>query len=76
MPASSSPVGPLLVALGLVLVVVGLVAGAGGLSWFGRLPGDVRIERGSVRLYAPIASMLVVSLLFSAAAALARRFFR
>ncbi len=76
MPASSSPVGPLLVALGLVLVVVGLVAWAGGLSWFGRLPGDVRIERGSVRLYAPIASMLVVSLLFSAAAALARRFFR
>ncbi len=76
MPAPSSPVGPLLVGLGLVLVVVGLVAWAGGLSWFGRLPGDVRLERGAVRLYAPIASMLVVSLVLSAAAALARRFFR
>ena len=76
MPASSSPVGPLLVALGLVLVVVGLVAWAGGLSWFGRLPGDVRIERGGLRVYAPIASMLVVSLVLSAGAALARRLFR
>ena len=76
MPASSSPVGPLLVALGLVLVVVGLVAWAGGLSWFGRLPGDVRIERGGMRVYAPIASMLIVSLVLSAGAALARRFFR
>ncbi len=76
MPAPSSPVGPLLVASGLVLVVVGLVAWAGGLSWFGRLPGDVRLERGAVRLYAPIASMLVVSLVLSAAAALARRVFR
>jgi hypothetical protein len=56
--------------------VVGLVAWAGGLSWFGRLPGDVRLGRGAVRVYAPIASMLVVSLVVSAAVALARRFFR
>jgi hypothetical protein len=76
MPPSNSSVGPLLVALGLVLVVVGLVAWSGGLSWFGRLPGDVRIERGSVRFYAPIVSMLLVSLVLSAAAAAARRLFR
>ena len=76
MPTPASPVGPVLVALGAVLVVVGLVAWAGGLSLFGRLPGDVRLERGAVRVYAPIASMLVVSLVLSAAAALARRFFR
>lgn len=76
MPASTSPIGPVLVALGLVLVVVGLVAWAGGLSWFGRLPGDVRLERGAVRLYAPIASMLLVSLVLSVGVALVRRFFR
>lgn len=76
MAAPSSPLGPLLVALGLVLVVVGLVAWAGGLSWFGRLPGDVRFERGSVRVYAPIVSMLLVSLVLTLAAAAARRFFR
>ena len=76
MPTPASPLGPVLVALGVVLVVVGLVAWAGGLSWFGRLPGDVRLERGAVRVYAPIASMLVVSLVLSAAAALVRRFLR
>jgi hypothetical protein len=76
MPTPASPLGPALVAVGLVLVVVGLVAWAGGLSWFGRLPGDVRIERGAVRVYAPIASMLLVSLVLSALAAVARRLFR
>ncbi|MBW8711007.1 MAG: DUF2905 domain-containing protein, partial [Mycobacterium sp.] len=34
---------------------------AGGLSWFGRLPGDIRIERESVHLYIPIVSMLILS---------------
>ncbi len=76
MPHPASPLGPALVAVGLVLVVVGLMAWAGGLSWFGRLPGDVRIERGAVRVYAPIASMLLVSLVLSALAAVARRLFR
>ena len=76
MPAPSSSAGPVLVALGVVLVVVGVVAWAGGLSWFGRLPGDVRIERGSTRVYAPFVSMLVVSVVLSVVASLARRFFR
>ncbi len=76
MPTPASPLGPVLVAVGLVLVVVGLAAWAGGLSWFGRLPGDVRIERGAVRVYAPLASMLLVSLVLSALAAVARRLFR
>lgn len=76
MPASSSSAGPLLVVLGLVLVVVGVLAWTGGLSWFGRLPGDVRIERGATRVYAPFVSMLVVSVVLSVMAAVARRIFR
>jgi hypothetical protein len=75
MPTSSSSIGPLLVGLGLVIVVVGLVAWAGGLSWFGRLPGDLRWERGTVRVYAPIVSMLLVSLVATAVLRLVRRFF-
>lgn len=76
MAAPSSPLAPLLIAAGLLLVVVGVVAWAGGLGWFGRLPGDVRYESGNVRLYAPLASMLVVSLVLSAVLALVRRFLR
>jgi hypothetical protein len=67
--------GPLLVAAGLVLVVVGLVAWSGGLGWFGRLPGDVRLERGNVRVYAPIVSMLVVSVVLSVVLYVVRRLF-
>ena len=57
--------GPLLVGGGIVLVLVGLLVWSGGLSWFGRLPGDIRIERETVRIYVPIVSMLLVSAVLS-----------
>ena len=68
-------IGGLLVLAGIALVVVGLLAWAGGLSWFGRLPGDIRIERDNVRVYAPIVSMLILSAVLTAAFWVARRFF-
>jgi hypothetical protein len=70
-----SSFGPVLVALGAVLVVVGLLAWSGALSWFGRLPGDVRVERENARVYVPLVSMLVVSLAISAIAWVVRRLF-
>ena len=60
-PVNGRPVGLLLIGAGVLLALVGVVAYFGGLGWFGRLPGDVRIERGSVRVYVPLASMLLVS---------------
>ena len=71
----SSSAGPAIVVAGLVIVAIGLLAWAGGLSWFGRLPGDVRIERDSMRVYAPIVSMLVLSVVASLVLYLVRRFF-
>ena len=53
--------GPAIVAVGVVLGVVGLLVWSGALAWFGRLPGDIRIERDTVRVYIPIVSMLAVS---------------
>ena len=70
---SLSP-GPLLVTLGVVLIVVGLLVSVGGLRWFGHLPGDIRIERESVRIYVPLASMLVVSVVLSLVLYLRRLF--
>jgi hypothetical protein len=46
---------------GLAVAVVGLLLWAGALSWFGRLPGDIRIERADLRIHVPVVSMLVVS---------------
>jgi hypothetical protein len=67
--------GPLLIALGVGLILIGLLIWSGSLAWFGRLPGDIRIERETVRIYLPIASMIVVSLLVTLALYLIRRLF-
>ena len=68
-------VGKWLVVAGIVLVVVGLIAQTGALSWFGRLPGDIRIERPNSSFYFPIVSMLVVSVVLSLLLHVIRRFF-
>lgn len=34
-------------------------------NWFGRLPGDIRIESGNSRVYIPITSMIVLSLVLT-----------
>jgi hypothetical protein len=65
--------GPMIVAAGVVLVVVGLLVWSGALDWFGRLPGDIRIERDTFRLYFPIVSMLVVSAALSLLLYIVRR---
>jgi hypothetical protein len=71
----SRSLGPLLVALGFGAVVVGLLAWSGALGWLGRLPGDIRVERENVRVYVPLASMLLVSAALGLVSYLLRRFF-
>jgi NAD/NADP transhydrogenase beta subunit len=67
--------GPMLIALGVGLILIGLLFWSGSMSWFGRLPGDIRIERESVRIYVPIVSMLLVSVVVSLVLYVVRRFF-
>lgn len=58
----SREVAILLISAGVVAILVGLLVLAGGLSWFGRLPGDIRIERGNSRIFIPITTMLALSI--------------
>lgn len=53
--------GLIVIALGVGAIVLGLLIWSGAFSWFGRLPGDIRIENESTRVYIPLVSMLVVS---------------
>jgi Protein of unknown function (DUF2905) len=73
-----SSAGLLIILAGLVLVGVGFLVSIGAFSWFGRLPGDIRIERPNSRVYIPLASSLLISLLLSLVvslvAAIVRRF--
>jgi hypothetical protein len=56
-----------LVVLGLILIVIGAgiyLAGRIGLP-IGRLPGDIRIERGNLTCVIPLATSLLLSLLLT-----------
>jgi len=65
--------GMLIVGLGVTTVVIGLLIASGSLSWFGRLPGDLRFGTANTRVYVPLTSMLLVSVLLSVVASLIRR---
>ena len=68
--------GVTLILAGVGLVAVGALVALGALTWFGRLPGDIRVERPGTRIYAPITSMILLSLALTAVAALIRRLWR
>lgn len=59
--------GKYIIAFGVFIVVVGLVIYFfhDKLYWFGRLPGDVRIERENFRFYFPMTTMILISLLIT-----------
>lgn len=67
-------IGLALIGLGLVAVLVGVLAYSGALSWFGRLPGDIRIEGEQSRFYFPLTSMILVSVVLSVVLNVIRRF--
>jgi hypothetical protein len=54
-----------LIAIGLVLVVVGLLWPWLSKLGLGRLPGDIAIERGNFTFYFPIVTCLIVSIVLS-----------
>jgi hypothetical protein len=58
--------GKLLVLAGIVLLVLGLALWSGiGAGWLGRLPGDIRVERGHTGFYFPIVTCIIISILLS-----------
>ena len=63
-----------LILAGVLLIVGGFCYKLGLLSWFGQLPGDLRIERGNTRVFIPLTSMLLVSIGVSLLLSFLRRF--
>lgn len=57
--------GFLIVAVGVAAILVGLLVTTGALSWFGRLPGDIRYSSGNTRVFFPITTMIIVSVVLS-----------
>jgi hypothetical protein len=68
--------GLVLVAIGVGVVVLGLLVWSGALGWFGRLPGDIRVDGERTRVFIPITSMLVASVVLTLLVNLVARFLR
>lgn len=65
-----SSLGRTLIVAGLLLALLGLgVLAAERLPWLrlGRLPGDLRVERGNFRFYFPLATSILLSVILSLA---------
>lgn len=60
---------------GAALLAIGALVhfAPGALSWFGNLPGDLRYETETTKVFIPITSMLIVSAVLSVALHLLRR---
>jgi len=57
--------GKLLLAVAAVCAVGGVILTLAARHGLGRLPGDIVIRRGNLRLYAPVGLMVLLSLLLT-----------
>jgi hypothetical protein len=61
-----NPIAKLLIIGGIVMIIVGLLWSVGGKFFnLGKLPGDIAIEKGNVKVYFPIVTCIVISVLLS-----------
>lgn len=69
--------GKYLILSGIFILVIGILVFFfhDKLKWFGRLPGDIRIEKENFRFYFPLTSMILLSLLLSLLLQLVKKFF-
>ena len=66
--------GKMLIIFGIVIAFLGLALWSGfGASWLGKLPGDIRVERGNSAFYFPIVTCIIISIVLSLIFSLFRR---
>lgn len=60
-------VGKTLIIIGIILIIAGLIVCFAGnrLGWLGHLPGDIRIVKENVRIYIPVTTMIIISVVLS-----------
>lgn len=70
----SNSLGKMLILFGIFLIVFGLIFMLGGkLSWFGRLPGDIYVERKGFSFFFPFSTSIIISIVLSIIIAILRK---
>jgi hypothetical protein len=73
----NSNTGKWLIIIGIFIILTGTIIYFfhDKLNWIGRLPGDIRIEKDNFRLYFPVTTMILVSVMISVIIYFIKRFF-
>lgn len=68
--------GKYFILFGIIFLVIGIILYFFGnnLNWLGKLPGDIRIERENFRMYLPITTMILLSVILTIIINLIRKF--
>ena len=65
-PEGIQHIGKMLVMLGLILTAIGgVLVLAGRISWLGRLPGDILMQKKNITFYFPLATSILISILLT-----------
>ena len=60
------PMGRILIVVGIALLAAGVLLAFGPrIPFLGNLPGDIRIERDNVKVFIPLGTMIVLSIVLS-----------
>jgi uncharacterized membrane-anchored protein YitT (DUF2179 family) len=63
---NSAELGRILIIFGVAVVIIGgLLLLAGRVPWLGRLPGDIRIQRGNFTCFVPLATSIILSIVLT-----------
>lgn len=59
--------GKYVIVIGICIVIVGVIIYFyhNKFQWFGHLPGDIKIEKENFKIYFPVATMMLLSLLLT-----------
>lgn len=61
-----STFGKILIGMGILMIIIGGLFVIGGkISFIGRLPGDIAIQKKNFSFYFPITTCIIISLIFS-----------
>ncbi len=59
-------IGKFLVIVGAIMIIIGgLLLLSGKISWLGRLPGDIIVQRKNFTFYFPLATSIILSIILT-----------
>ena len=64
----------LLIGVGVIVIGALIYFFHDKLHWIGRLPGDIRVEKGNFRFYFPVTTMVIFSIILTILIRVARKF--